>query len=57
MYITEEEKERIYREYEKIITNKSNLFSKDWEKSGEYFCQFSVYSDKDYNTSIQNNVK
>jgi hypothetical protein len=57
MYITEEEKERIYREYEKIITNKSNLFSKDWEKSGEYFCQFSVYSDKDYNTSIQNIVK
>lgn len=57
-YISEEERTRIYDDYKKIMERNSYEPINVWKKRGENFCQFSVFSNKDFElTTIQNNLR
>lgn len=54
MYVSEEERKKIIDSYTSIMKQSTYNSSANWEKSGEYFRQFSIYSVREVETHIQN---
>lgn len=57
MYVSDEERNKIFDGYNAIMKQSSNNSSESWEKFGENFRQFSIYSVREIDTHIQNKVK
>lgn len=57
IYVSEQEKKEIIDGYSTIMKQTSNYSFDKWEKYGENFRQFSIYSIKEVETLIQNKVK
>lgn len=57
MYVPDEEQKKIIDRYTAIMKHTTYCSSGNWEKSGENFRQFSIYSTGEVETRIQNKVK
>lgn len=57
MYVSDEEQKVLLDGYATIMRQNSNNSIVNWEKYGENFRQFSIYSIKEVETIIQNKVK